>query len=156
MGVASNGAGQLSDPPGVVTDCRGAVYVADFANHRIQRFGEPGTPLPPCPSDTPPDSQPPPSNEFTIGKLKRNTKKGTAKLTVVLPGPGEPELAGRKVKARSRQVAGAGKTKLAVKPTGKAKERLADDGRVKLAITFTPTGGEPNTASKRAKLKPTR
>ena len=154
-GVAGNGAGQLSDPPGVATDCRGAVYVADFANHRIQRFGEPGTPLPPCPTpgDTPPGGAP--SNEFTIGKLKRNTDKGTAKLTVELPGAGELELSGGKVKARSKQANGAGKVKLPVKAKGKAKEKLADNGsvKVKLAVTFTPTGGDPNTETKKAKLK---
>ena len=42
-----------------------------------------------CPPPPPP---PPPDNSFSLGKLKRNLKKGTAKLTVKVPGPGELRL----------------------------------------------------------------
>jgi DNA-binding beta-propeller fold protein YncE len=48
-GIAGDGVGQLNYPRGVGVDCRGAVWVADTDNHRLQRFGEPGTTLPPCP-----------------------------------------------------------------------------------------------------------
>jgi DNA-binding beta-propeller fold protein YncE len=41
------GPGQLSGPFGVALDCRGALWVGDSGNSRLQRFGEPGTP--PCP-----------------------------------------------------------------------------------------------------------
>ena len=154
IGVAGGGVGQLSSPGGVAVDCRGAVYVADRSNGRVQRYGEPGTPLPPCPASQPPPGGQP-SNEFKFGKLKRNKDKGTAKLFVELPGAGELELGGRKVKARSKQVEAAGTATLAVKAKGGAKEKLADKGRVKvkLAVTFTPTGGAPNTETKKAKLK---
>jgi tripartite motif-containing protein 71 len=53
QGFPSNGVGQLNGPPGVTTDCSGAIWVADLGNGRVQRFGEPGTPLPPC-TATPP------------------------------------------------------------------------------------------------------
>jgi hypothetical protein len=157
-GTAGNAAGQLAGPAGVATDCRGAIYVSEPPNQRVQRFGEPGTPLPPCP--VPPGPQPPPAtpkppNDFTLGKLKRNTDKGTAKLTVEVPGAGELELGGKKVKARSKQVGGAGEATLAVKAVGNAKRKLADLGKVKikLEVTFTPTGGDPNTETKNGKLK---
>jgi tripartite motif-containing protein 71 len=60
-GTDGNGAGQLDDAEGVAVDCRGAVWIADNNNHRVQRFGEPGTPLPPCPV------VPPPSGGGTVG-----------------------------------------------------------------------------------------
>ena len=157
-GAPGNAAGQLTQPAGVATDCRGAIYVSEPPNQRVQRFGEPGTPLPPCPvppGPQPPPATPKPSNDFTLGKLKRNTDKGTAKLTVEVPGAGELELGGKKVKARSKQVGAAGEATLAVKAAGKAKEKLADLGKVKvkLEVTFTPTGGDPNTETKKGKLK---
>ncbi len=149
-GVGGNGTGQLESPSAATTDCRGALYVVDDHNHRIERFGEPGTALPPCDPSTQP-----PSNEFTIGKLKRNTKKGTAKLPVELPGAGLVELSAKNVKPQTKQAAAAGQTLLSVKAKGKGKRKLADRGKLKLklSLTFTPTGGEPNTLTKRAKLK---
>lgn len=47
-GMAGGGAGELSDPEGVTTDCRGAVYVADGSMNRINKFGDAAAPLPPC------------------------------------------------------------------------------------------------------------
>ena len=52
-GTSGSGTGELNGPELVATDCRGAVWVADSSNDRVQRFGEPNTPLPPCVS-TPP------------------------------------------------------------------------------------------------------
>jgi hypothetical protein len=162
-GDAGPAAGQLTLPEDVVVDCRGAIYAVDGTGRRIQRFGEPGTPLPPCPSANPPVDppvdppiEPPvkPSNEFKIGKLKRNTKKGTGKLTVATEAAGLLELAGKLVKPRDVQVA-AGETRLPVAPKGKAKEQLAELGKAKIGVslTFTPTGGDPNTQTKKLKLK---
>ena len=91
-----------------------------------------------------------------FGKLKRNLQKGTAKLTVKVPGGGELELAKtKKVKADDESAEDAGKEKLVVKPRGKAKKKLNQTGKakVKAKVTYTPTGGEPNTESKKVKLK---
>jgi hypothetical protein len=156
-GTPGSAPGQLSLAEDSPVDCRGSVYAVDNTQARIQRFGEPATALPPCPASQPPTVNPPPalpSNDFTIGKLKRTAKMGTAKLTIVTPGAGVLELAGKLVKARRADV-GAGEQVLAIKPTGKAKQKLADVGKVKVAvsITFTPTGGSANTQDRTLKLK---
>jgi hypothetical protein len=99
-----------------------------------------------------------PSNEFTFGKVKKNKKKGTAKLPVdVVEGPGDIELAKtKKVKGSEKRADSEGNTeKLKVKPKGKAKKKLEDKGKakVKAEVTYTPDGGDPNTKTKKVKLK---
>ena len=49
----------------------------------------------------------------------------------------------------------AGNEKLVIKPKGKAKKKLNQTGKVKVKaeVTYTPTGGEPNTESKKVTLK---
>ncbi len=66
------GAGQLSSPNAVAVDCRGGIYVVDTANNRVQRFGEPGTALPPCPTTSTPDPVTTPEKK---GAKKRKCKK---------------------------------------------------------------------------------
>ncbi len=107
----------------------------------------------------------PPSNEFTFGAVQRNTKKGTAKLTVTVAGPGELTLSGNGVKpqrpapwakhAPSKPVAGAGDVVLLIKATGNKKKKLKKNGKVKVkaSVTFTPTGGTAATQTKKLKLK---
>jgi Tol biopolymer transport system component len=95
-------------------------------------------------------------NDFTFGKVKKNARKGTAKLTVNVPGAGDVDLAkSKKVKGAEKRATSEGSVKLAVKPKGKAKEKLADTGKakVKAEVTYTPDGGDPSTKSKRVKLK---
>jgi hypothetical protein len=99
----------------------------------------------------------PPSNDFSFGKVKKNKKKGTAKLTLKVPGPGELELAKtKKVRGDDDSADEAGKEKLSIKPKGKAKKRLNNKGKakVKASVTYTPspTGGSPNTEDKKIKL----
>jgi hypothetical protein len=103
---------------------------------------------------------------FSFAKLKRNKKRGTATLTVEVPGPGTLALIGKGlVKQRpgpvsraprvlAKAVSAAGKVKLKIKAKGKKKAKLNETGKVKVKakVTFTPTGGAPNTKSKRIKL----
>jgi hypothetical protein len=87
--------------------------------------------------------------------VKKNKRKGTAKLTVNVPGGGELDLAKtKKVKADDESAEDAGKEKLSIKPRGKAKRKLNDKGKakVKANVTYTPTGGSPNTKDKKIKL----
>jgi hypothetical protein len=104
--------------------------------------------------------------QFSLGRLKRNTKRGTAVLPVTVPGAGTLSLSGRGVagqlasisraaSAGGRAVASASTVKLVVKGKGKTKKTLNETGKVKLnlAITYAPTGGDPSTQSVKVKLK---
>jgi hypothetical protein len=105
------------------------------------------------------------ANQFSFGKLKRNLRRGTAKQTVIVPGPGTLTLRGKGlVKQRlggagsavaSKLVSAAGKVKLLIKSKGAKKKKLNRTGkvRVRAKFTFTPTGGTANTKAKRIKLK---
>jgi hypothetical protein len=97
------------------------------------------------------------SNEFGFGKVKKDERKGTARLTVKVPGPGGFELRGNGIKTASKDAPHAGKLKLAVKPTGTAKQKLnqAGEAKVRAAVTYTPDGGipdSPNTERKKIQL----
>ena len=97
---------------------------------------------------------PPPSNEFGVRGVKVN-KKGSAKLTIKVAGPGELELAKTgSVKGQRKRAAQSGKAKLTVKAKGKAKKRLNKRGKttVKAKVTYTPDGGASDTKSKTIKL----
>lgn len=142
---------------GIALDCRGALYVSDFTggpgSDQIDRYGEPGTQLPPCPPVplAPPSAAPGasieylPTNLFGIGKLERNLTKGTAWVRVRVPGPGRLVLRGPGVVKVVRTPAAAGGVRVTVRPKGKAKRRLRETGKATAAGTliFTPTGGTP-------------
>jgi Rieske Fe-S protein len=96
---------------------------------------------------------------FSFGKVKRNKGKGTARLAVKVPGPGEVGLARTKsVKGKVKHAKAAEKQTLPVKPRGKAKLRLKRAGKAKVEaeVTYTPASGDPNivanTDTKRVKL----
>jgi virginiamycin B lyase len=95
-------------------------------------------------------------DDFSFGKVKRNKRKGTAKLPVNVPGAGGLALAKtKKVKGADKAAAAAGSVKLPIKPKGKAKKKLNRKGKakVKAEVTYSPQGGTPSTKSKRVKLK---
>jgi hypothetical protein len=95
-----------------------------------------------------------PSNQFSIGKLALNKKKGTATLTLVVPGPGRLVLSGKGIKRAVAQATQAGSVKMPVRAVGKTRKKLAKRGRVKvrLAIAYTPDGGEALVKGRTAKL----
>jgi hypothetical protein len=101
-----------------------------------------------------------PDNTFSLGGTTRNKKKGTATLTVNVPNPGELTGSGKDVKVAgaaviSKTVTAPGDVKLTIRAKGRKKRKLNDTGKVKVnpKITYTPTGGDPSTQSKRLKLK---
>jgi hypothetical protein len=105
-----------------------------------------------------------PSHHFTIGSVKRNPRRGTATVQVTVPGPGSLALSGKGVRAQqasgraplaAKTVAAAGSVKLPVKAKGRKRVRLDQTGRVKLraSITYTPTGGSPETQTRKLKLR---
>jgi subtilisin-like proprotein convertase family protein len=95
-----------------------------------------------------------PDNEFKFGKVKRNAKKGTARLFVVLPGPGLLRLSGEQVKQVKKTVLKAGKVALPIKPKGNAVGILEDDGltKVRAKVAYTPTDGTVLKRTKKVKL----
>jgi hypothetical protein len=95
-----------------------------------------------------------PSNLFRFVKLKRNKKKGTATLAVLVPGPGSLTLSGKGLATQHARPHGVETVKLAVKAKGKAKKKLSRSGtaKVKLKVIFTPIGGDPNTKVRAVKL----
>lgn len=83
--MAGNGIGQLNNPSGVAAACGGQLYVSEATGARVQRFGEPGTPLPPCaspPTEPPvnPPVNPPPSDDQDCEKARSRLDKAKAKL----------------------------------------------------------------------------
>jgi hypothetical protein len=94
---------------------------------------------------------PPPPNDYDFGKVKKNTERGTAKLTVLLPGPGRVSLAEtRKLEPAAKIAEAGGKQRLRVKP----KRNLPEPGEktVNAKITFIPTAGCPNTETRKVEL----
>ncbi len=104
------------------------------------------------------------SNRFSFGRLKHKRNKGTATLSVTVPGAGKLTLSGKgvvkqrplRVASRSagRSVSAAGTVKLLIKAKGKAKRKLNSRGKVKvkLRVTYTPTDGASNTKKPKVKL----
>jgi hypothetical protein len=150
----------IAHPPGSATSIAyadGSLYVGtDHATIAPVDFlpTEPGTPPTDDGSPQPDDGSP--SNEFGFGKLKKNKRKGTAKLTVEVPGPGDLALTETaKVKGAEKEAEAAGDEKLAIKPKGKAKKKLNQKGtaKVEVEVTYTPELGASNTESKKVGLK---
>src|SRR5918994_984144 len=66
---------------------------------------------------------------FSLGKLKKDKKMGTATLTVEVPAPGGVALAQtKKLKGAEVRAEAAGEVQLTIKPQGSAKETLAEKG----------------------------
>lgn len=106
-----------------------------------------------------------PSNDFGLGKTKRNKRKGTATIRVNVPGPGSLTLSGKGLKAQrpaasatvSKTVPSAEAVKLQIKPKAAKKAKLNRRGklRVRVKVTYTPTGevaGIPKTLTRKIKL----
>jgi DNA-binding beta-propeller fold protein YncE len=157
-------AGATPEPNGLAVDCRGALFVteelADFA--RVERFGEPGTALPPCigaagasPISVPLIPISKVSNRIRFNGLKLNRRSGTAVLFVRVPGPGRLILHGRGVRRLARSASRAKRVRLPVKPKIPLKRFLKrhGKGRIRVEVTFRPTGGEPRTLEKAIVLR---
>jgi len=118
----------------------------------------PPPPAPPPPAATP---SPPslstalPSNAFQITRVRVNRRRGTATLTVRLPGPGQLALAGRGVRRARKAASRSGLATLPVVSTGSARRRLGRTRRaqVKVSVTYTPAGGLPRNVPKRITLR---
>jgi hypothetical protein len=97
-----------------------------------------------------------PDNRFKITKVKLNKKRGTAKATVKVPGPGVITASGGGVDKAKKAPKKAGKVKLQIEAGSRKLERKLER-RGKLAVKpkfrYTPDGGEARAKKKRIKLK---
>ena len=95
-----------------------------------------------------------PSDEFAIGRLSRNRKRGTATFLVTVPGPGKLVLFGKGVERATKRSKRAGRLKLPIRARGKSLKRLLRRGsvRVSLAIAFTPNGGATHVKHEKVTL----
>jgi hypothetical protein len=95
------------------------------------------------------------ATNLKLSKAKVDAKKGTAKIPVKVAGPGKLALSGKNLKADKATAHGAGTLSLDVKATGKAAKDLKKKGKAKVTakIKFTPTGGDPVTATEKVTLK---
>jgi hypothetical protein len=107
-----------------------------------------------------------PTSAFTIGKLTKKPKKGTAKLTVSLPNPGQLQVEGVGGKSASAAagitkpvnlpVPSAGDMVVTLKPSKKAQARLKEKGKAsgRVQLTYTPIYGfTPATQTARVGLR---
>ena len=148
-GASGAAPGEFSTPALVSVDCRGALYVPDVLNGRVQKLGEPGTEDPPC-------GQPAAlSRRFGIMKVRRNMRRGTATLIVSVPWSAGLRLRGAGIRRANKQVEFAGRTRLALRPTSATMRRLDRRGRalVRAKVTYAPWGGEPRTKRRTIELR---
>jgi hypothetical protein len=98
-----------------------------------------------------------PANDIDIDHVKKNTRKGTAKIYVDVPGAGDLALerTGRS-KSDTEQANGPGTVVINLKPNAKGKRKLRHKGKVPVnaVITYTPQGGgQPSTEAHTVNLK---
>ena len=85
-----------------------------------------------------------------IAKVKRNAKKGTAKLTVSVPGPGKLVLNGKGLK-RVPASAGQARMGLLARPKGALKRKLAANGKAKARAKVSFSAALSNAAKTKTK-----
>jgi hypothetical protein len=96
-----------------------------------------------------------PVNDIKIDSVTNNKKRGTATLSVDVPNPGTLTLSGTGLKPVSTSVDAATTAALKVKAKGHKKSKLNNTGKVKVSaqVSFTPTGGDKDSATQPLKLK---
>lgn len=148
-------------PTGVIPACGGNLFVVseDVGDQfsRVERYGEPGAPAPPCPE--PPAAEPvkvslipfiAPSNRVRFNRLQLNRGNGSAVLFVRVAGPGQVILKGRGVRRLSRGAPRAKVVRLPIKPKVRLRSfvKRHGKGRIRVEVTFRPVGGEQRTIEK--------
>jgi NHL repeat-containing protein len=138
---------------GVGAACQSNVFATEatvgFA--RVERFGEPGTPAPPCLAPPTPIVAPPTpvvaSNAIRFDGLRLNRRSGTATVFVRVPGPGRVILHGRGLRRLARSAGQARRLGLFVRPKVRLMRflRRHGKGRIRVEATFKPDRGEPKT-----------
>lgn len=161
-GAFLSGFSAASQPLGVAPACGGNLFVVSEdigeAFSRVERYGEPGAPAPPC-AESPAGGQPvkvslvpftAPSNRIRFNRLQLNRGNGSAALFVRVAGPGRVILKGRGVRRLSRGAPRAKVVRLPIKPKVRLRHfvKRHGKGRIRVEVTFQPIGGEPQTIEK--------
>jgi PKD repeat protein len=94
-------------------------------------------------------------NFFTIGKLKRNRRRGTATLEVSIPEPGTLVASTRGIRKATVKAAQGGTVKVPLKAAGKGLRKLNEKGslRFRLKVAYSPVGGDTSTQERRLRLE---
>ena len=150
-------------------DVTGNATIADGqAMATIVNDDQPATAQPPA--GLPATDRPPPSvrvdapgrkrgsQRFALGKVRLNTRTGTATIAVTVPGPGRLAMSaggGKAGRVPTRRVKAAGTVQLLIKASGKQRRTLVRTGRatVRVTITYTPIGGRPSSRSRSVRLR---
>jgi hypothetical protein len=149
VGAIGVGPGRSQIPLGITLDCRGALYVADRFNHRVQRLGAPGTASAPC------AGRPAPSSPFSVVSTEVDASNGTATIVVAIPRAGRLGVSGALLRSATKQVRNAGTAQLLVRSTSETVRRLDERGsvRVRATITYTASSGSPRTKIRDIELR---
>jgi hypothetical protein len=97
---------------------------------------------------------PAPSNRFSIAGITRDAKRGVAKLTARVPGPGLLRLSAAGARPQQGRARTTEAVELTIRPRGGTLAQLRRQGhvRLRLTVTFTPAGGAPRSIHKSALL----
>jgi hypothetical protein len=138
---------------GLVTDQRGVPRPSDFPSIPNTAGGD-GSDIGAFELQAPNPIHP--IHSIHLGKLRRNTKRGTAKLSVTVSPPeaGTISLVGKGLRRVSMSVANRGAVTLPVIGKREVQRALRLHGKrnVTLQVTYTPTGNAAVSASRNAKL----
>jgi hypothetical protein len=97
-----------------------------------------------------------PVSDLSLGRLKRNRRRGTASLTVTVPVPGNGTvtLSGKGLKSQSRAIGDAATITFPIIGRGAVKKALRRHGKRKvgIAVTYSPIGNSAVTRSRKAML----
>ena len=97
-----------------------------------------------------------PDNRVTVSGIKRKKKRGTARITLNIPNPGDLHLLGKAVRVRGAHNLHVtpGPLSFVIGTLGFAKEKLLARGkvRVEVQIVYAPTGGTGVTQKQPVKL----
>jgi hypothetical protein len=98
-----------------------------------------------------------PFNDFTLGTVTRDRRRGSAGVTAYVSNPGLVTLSGKGLKKAhaTKTVAVAGPVPFQFASAGARKRRLERTGKVTVSVTvtFLPTGGDPASKVVTVKLR---
>jgi hypothetical protein len=97
-----------------------------------------------------------PSNEFTLGTVTRDRRRGSASLTAYVSNPGLVTISGKGLKRQiAKTVAVPGPVPFQIASAGSFKRRLERKDKVAVnpTVTFYPAGGDPASKSITVRLR---